>query len=177
MAWAMSTFSDPKRVVAFPHLSLASGAIKGWDKRNQFYFQMLTSLANHYAFDIETPFEKLPETMQEVVLNGSGKEQIPFNYLNERGTSFQRSHSFEGILHNLQRRYHESDSLAVREELSKYINSTTCPDCAGTRLKREARHVKVGNQNIHQVCEVPLKQALTFFESLELHGRQTRHCR
>lgn len=163
-------FFDPKRVVAFPHLSLASGAIKGWDKRNQFYFQMLTSLASHYAFDIETPFEKLPQTMQEVVLNGSGKEQIPFNYLNERGTIFQRSHSFEGILHNLQRRYHESDSLAVREELSKYINSTTCPDCAGTRLKREARHVKVGNQNIHQVCEVPLKQALTFFESLELQG-------
>lgn len=163
-------FFDPKRVVAFPHLSLASGAIKGWDKRNQFYFQMLTSLANHYAFDIETPFEKLPQTMQEVVLNGSGKEQIPFNYLNERGTIFQRSHSFEGILLNLQRRYHESDSLAVREELSKYINSTTCPDCAGTRLKREARHVKVGNQNIHQVCEVPLKQALTFFESLELQG-------
>ena len=163
-------FFDPKRVVAFPHLSLASGAIKGWDKRNQFYFQMLTSLANHYVFDIETPFEKLPQTMQEVVLNGSGKEQIPFNYLNERGTIFQRSHSFEGILHNLQRRYHESDSLAVREELSKYINSTTCPDCAGTRLKREARHVKVGNQNIHQVCEVPLKQALTFFESLELQG-------
>jgi excinuclease ABC subunit A len=163
-------FFDPKRVVAFPHLSLASGAIKGWDKRNQFYFQMLTSLANHYAFDIETPFEKLPQAMQEVVLNGSGKEQIPFNYLNERGTIFQRSHSFEGILHNLQRRYHESDSLAVREELSKYINSTTCPDCAGTRLKREARHVKVGNKNIHQVCEVPLKQALTFFESLVLHG-------
>ncbi len=163
-------FFDPKRVVAFPHLSLASGAIKGWDKRNQFYFQMLTSLANHYAFDIETPFEKLPQTMQEIVLNGSGKEQIAFNYLNERGTIFQRSHSFEGILHNLQRRYHESDSLAVREELSKYINSTTCPDCAGTRLKREARHVKVGNQNIHQVCEVPLKQALTFFESLELQG-------
>lgn len=163
-------FFDPKRVVAFPHLSLASGAIKGWDKRNQFYFQMLTSLANHYAFDIETPFEKLPQTMQEIVLNGSGKEQIAFNYLNERGTIFQRSHSFEGILHNLQRRYHESDSLAVREELSKYINSTTCPDCAGTRLKREARHVKVGNQNIHQVCEVPLKQALTFFELLELQG-------
>jgi len=163
-------FFDPKRVVAFPHLSLASGAIKGWDKRNQFYFQMLTSLANHYAFDIQTPFEKLPQAMQEIVLNGSGKEQIPFNYLNERGTIFQRSHSFEGILHNLQRRYHESDSLAVREELSKYINSTTCPDCAGTRLKREARHVKVGNQNIHQVCEVPLKQALTFFESLELQG-------
>lgn len=163
-------FFDPKRIVAFPHLSLASGAIKGWDKRNHFYFQMLTSLANHYAFDIETPFEKLPQTMQEIVLNGSGKEQIAFNYLNERGTIFQRSHSFEGILHNLQRRYHESDSLAVREELSKYINSTTCPDCAGTRLKREARHVKVGNQNIHQVCEVPLKQALTFFESLELQG-------
>lgn len=164
------TFFDPKRVVAFPHLSLASGAIKGWDKRNQFYFQMLTSLAKHYQFDIETAFENLPEAIQSIVLNGSGKEQIAFNYMSDRGVVFQRSHHFEGILQNLQRRYHESESVAVREELAKYINSTTCPDCAGTRLRREARHVKVGAKNIHQVCEVPLKQALTFFESIELQG-------
>ncbi|HOY70930.1 MAG TPA: excinuclease ABC subunit UvrA [Methylotenera sp.] len=164
------TFFDPKRVVAFPHLSLASGAIKGWDKRNQFYFQMLTSLANHYQFDIETAFENLPEAVQSIVLNGSGKEQIAFNYMSDRGVVFQRSHNFEGILQNLQRRYHESESVAVREELAKYINSTTCPDCAGTRLRIEARHVKVGGQNIHQVCQVPLKQALTFFETIELHG-------
>ncbi len=164
------TFFDPKRVVAFPYLSLASGAIKGWDKRNQFYFQMLTSLASHYKFDIETAFENLNTEIQDVILNGSGKTQIAFNYLNERGVVFQRSHHFEGILHNLQRRYHESDSAAVRDELAKYINSTSCPDCAGTRLRIEARHVKVGGQNIHQVCQVPLKQALTFFETIELHG-------
>ena len=163
-------FFDPKRVVAFPHLSLASGAIKGWDKRNQFYFQMLLSLAAHYGFDIETPFENLPDHIQDVLLNGSGREQIAFKYLNERGTFFGKTHNFEGILNNLQRRYRESDSLAVRDELSKYINSAPCPDCAGTRLRIEARHVKVGNKNIHQICEVPLKQALTFFEALELHG-------
>ncbi len=163
-------FFDPKRVVAFPHLSLASGAIKGWDKRNQFYFQMLLSLAAHYGFDTETPFENLPEHIQDVLLNGSGREQIAFKYLNERGTFFGKTHNFEGILNNLQRRYRESDSLAVRDELSKYINSAPCPDCTGTRLRIEARHVKVGNKNIHQICEVPLKQALTFFEALELQG-------
>ncbi len=166
------TFFDPKRVVAFPHLSLASGAIKGWDKRNQFYFQMLQSLAQHYGFDIEQPFEKLPEEIQKVLLNGSGREQIPFRYLNERGTFFSKTHSFEGILNNLQRRYRESDSMAVREELAKYISSSHCPDCAGTRLRREARHVKVGGQNIHQVCDVPLKQAFNFFVNLNLSGQK-----
>lgn len=164
------TFFDPKRVVAFPHLSLASGAIKGWDKRNQFYFQMLASLSQHYNFDLEVAFEELSEDIQNILLFGSGKEQITFRYLNERGTFFGKTHSFEGIIHNLQRRYRESDSTAVRDELAKYINATTCPDCSGTRLRREARHVKVGEKNIHQICEVPLKQALTFFESLELHG-------
>jgi excinuclease ABC subunit A len=163
-------FFDPKRVVAFPTLSLASGAIKGWDKRNQFYFQMLASLATHYNFDLEKPFEELPLHIQDVLLNGSGKEQITFKYLNERGTFFGKTHTFEGILNNLQRRYRESDSAAVRDELAKYINSTTCPDCAGTRLRIEARHVKVGGHNIHQVCQVPLKQALTFFETLKLEG-------
>ena len=164
------TFFDPKRVVAFPHLSLASGAIKGWDKRNQFYFQMLMSLAKHYEFDVEQAFEKLPEDIQDVLLNGSGKTQIAFQYLNERGTFFGKTHTFEGILNNLQRRYRESDSSAVRDELAKYINAAACPDCAGTRLRREARHVKVGDKNIHQVCEVPLKQALNFFETLQLNG-------
>jgi excinuclease ABC subunit A len=164
------TFFDPKRVVAFPHLSLASGAIKGWDKRNQFYFQMLASLSQHYNFDLEVAFEELSEDIQNILLFGSGKEQITFKYLNERGTFFGKTHSFEGIIHNLQRRYRESDSTAVRDELAKYINATTCPDCTGTRLRREARHVKVGEKNIHQICEVPLKQALTFFETLQLHG-------
>ena len=166
------SFFDPKRVVAFPHLSLASGAIKGWDKRNQFYFQMLQSLATHYGFDLETAFEELPVHIQHVLLHGSGKEAIAFKYLNERGSSFQKSHTFEGILNNLQRRYHETDSSTVREELAKYLNSQACPDCSGTRLRREARHVKVGKRNIHEVCEIPLKQALTFFETLALTGQK-----
>ena len=164
------SFFDSKRVVAFPTLSLASGAIKGWDKRNQFYFQMLSSLAAHYNFDLEMAFEELPLHIQDVLLNGSGREVIAFKYLNERGTFFGKTHTFEGILNNLQRRYRESDSSAVREELAKYLNNQACPECAGTRLRVEARHVKVGGQNIHQVCQVPLKQALTFFEKLELHG-------
>jgi excinuclease ABC subunit A len=163
-------FFDPKRVVAFPHLSLAAGAIKGWDRRNQFYFQMLASLAAHYKFDLDTTFEKLPEQVQHILLHGSGKEEIAFKYLNERGVFYQKNHAFEGILNNLQRRYHETDSQTVREELAKYLNSQTCPDCVGTRLRKEARHVKVGNKNIHEVCEVPLKQALTFFDTIELTG-------
>jgi len=163
-------FFDPKRVVAFPHLSLAAGAIKGWDRRNQFYFQMLSSLAAHYNFDLDTTFEKLPENIQHILLHGSGKEDIGFKYLNERGVFYQKNHAFEGILNNLQRRYHETDSQTVREELAKYLNSQTCPDCVGTRLRKEARHVKVGNKNIHEVCEVPLKQALTFFDTIELTG-------
>lgn len=166
------SFFDPKRVVAFPHLSLAAGAIKGWDKRNQFYFQLLSSLAAHYKFDLETAFEELPEEVQHILLQGSGKEEIAFKYINERGSFFEKRHSFEGILNNLQRRYHETDSTTVREELAKYLNSQTCPSCAGTRLRTEARHVKVGNKNIHEVCEVPLKQALTFFETIELHGQK-----
>ena len=163
-------FFDPKRVVAFPHLSLAAGAIKGWDRRNQFYFQMLASLAAHYKFDLDSPFEKLPEAIQQVLLHGSDKETLPFKYLNERGTFFEKTHAFEGILNNLKRRYHETDSQTVREELAKYLNSKTCPDCNGTRLRKAARFVKVGNKNIHEVCEVPLKLALTFFEKLELTG-------
>ncbi|HZV99195.1 MAG TPA: excinuclease ABC subunit UvrA, partial [Methylophilaceae bacterium] len=166
------SFFDPKRVVAFPHLSLAAGAIKGWDRRNQFYFQMLSSLAHHYSFDLDTAFEELTPHIQNVLLHGSGKETIPFKYLNERGTYFQKSHTFEGILNNLQRRYHETDSVTVREELAKYLNSQACPECSGTRLRREARHVKVGGENIHEVCEVPLKQALAFFDNLELTGQK-----
>ena len=166
------SFFDPKRVVAFPHLSLAAGAIKGWDKRNQFYFQLLSSLAAHYGFELETAFETLPANIQQILLHGSGKEEIAFKYLNERGSFFEKRHSFEGILNNLQRRYHETDSATVREELAKYLNSQTCPSCAGTRLRTEARHVKVGDKNIHEVCEVPLKQALTFFENIKLQGQK-----
>jgi excinuclease ABC subunit A len=163
-------FFDPKRVVAFPHLSLASGAIKGWDKRNQFYFQLLQSLSEHYKFDLETVFEELPEKIQDVILNGSGSEQISFSYLNERGQINKKMHSFEGILNNLKRRYHETDSGTVRDELAKYLNMQTCPSCEGARLRIEARHVKVGKKNIHEICHTPLKETVYFFESLKLKG-------
>ncbi|CAM8401768.1 UvrA Excinuclease ATPase subunit [Candidatus Methylopumilus universalis] len=163
-------FFDPKRVVAFPHLSLASGAIKGWDKRNQFYFQLLQSLSEHYQFDLETVFEEIPEKIQDVILNGSGSEQISFSYLNERGQINKKMHNFEGILNNLKRRYHETDSGTVRDELAKYLNMQTCPSCEGSRLRIEARHVKVGKKNIHEICNTPLKETVHFFESLKLKG-------
>jgi excinuclease ABC subunit A len=163
-------FFDPKRVVAFPHLSLASGAIKGWDKRNQFYFQLLQSLCEHYKFDLETVFEELPEKIQDIILNGSGSEQISFSYLNERGQINKKMHSFEGILNNLKRRYHETDSGTVRDELAKYLNMQTCPSCEGSRLRIEARHVKVGKKNIHEICNTSLKETVHFFESLKLKG-------
>jgi excinuclease ABC subunit A len=163
------TFFDPKRVVAHPELSLAGGAIRGWDRRNQFYFQMLTSLAAHFGFDVEVPFEKLPEPAQSVVLDGS-KEKIAFSYLNERGRTVIKEHSFEGVLPNLERRYKETDSLVVREELAKFLNTKACPVCEGTRLRLEARNVKVGDKTIYEVSAIPLKQELEFFRGLALEG-------
>ena len=167
-------FFDPKRIVAFPNLSLASGAVKGWDRRNQFYFQMLSSLAKYYKFDVDVPFESLPEKAQQVVLYGSGKEKIPFAYVNERGRTVIKEHSFEGVVVNLERRYRETDSLAVKEELSKFINEQQCPECEGTRLRVEARFVKVGTgaqqRAIYQVAAMPLRDTLNFFETLKLKG-------
>src|SRR6266536_246593 len=163
------TFFDPKRVVAHPDLSLASGAIRGWDRRNQFYFQMLASLAAHFKFDVEAAFEKLPEPVRNIVLCGA-KEKISFSYLSERGHTVVKEHAFEGILPNLERRYRETDSLAVREELAKYLNVKACPACGGTRLRTEARHVKVAEKAIYEVSGIPLKQTLAFFEKLELSG-------
>ncbi|OYW15467.1 MAG: excinuclease ABC subunit A, partial [Hydrogenophilales bacterium 12-64-6] len=154
------TFFDPARVVAFPHLSLASGAIKGWDKRNQFFYMMLQSLAMHYGFDLDTPWESLPARIQDVILNGSGKEAIAFQTLAPRGGYTTKSYPFEGVLANMERRYHESDSMAVREELAKYQNNMPCPSCQGTRLREEARHVMVGGVPIYQVSAMPLKQVL-----------------
>jgi len=163
------TFFDPKRVVAHPGLSLAGGAIRGWDRRNQFYFQMLTSLAAHFGFDVEVPFEKLSEAVQTLVLQGS-TEKIAFSYLNERGRTVIKEHAFEGILPNLERRYKETDSLVVREELAKFLNTKACPVCEGTRLRLEARHVKVGDKAIYEVSAIPLKQELEFFKELRLEG-------
>jgi len=167
------SFFDPRRVVAHPGMSLASGAIRGWDRRNQFYFQMLTSLAAHLKFDVDAPFEKLPEAVQSVVLYGT-KEKIPFSYLNERGRTFIKEHAFEGIIPNLERRHKETDSVVVREELSKYLNTQACPSCGGTRLREEARHVKVGPEGqeraIYEISGMPLKAGLDFFTRLRLEG-------
>jgi excinuclease ABC subunit A len=168
------TFFDPTRVVAFPHLSLASGAIKGWDKRNQFFFMMLQSLAMHYGFDLETPYEELPERIRNIILNGSGKEPIAFQYLAPRGGFSTRQHPFEGVLANMERRYRESDSLAVREELAKYQNNKPCPSCGGTRLRIEARHVMVGGLPLFEVSAMPLKQALAFFQGLSIEGHRAQ---
>ncbi len=165
-------FFDPEKVVAHPELSLSAGAIKGWDKRNQFYFQMIQSLATHYGFDVDTPFETLDKKLQNIILNGSGKEAIDFVYLSERGTTFNRSHAFEGILPNLERRYRETDSPAVREQLLDYQSHRACPSCSGARLRKEARHVYVGQQALHDVSAWPLTKAHQFFDTLDLEGNK-----
>ncbi|CAH2809104.1 MAG: Excinuclease ABC subunit A [uncultured Paraburkholderia sp.] len=168
------TFFDPKRVVVHPSLSLAAGAVKGWDRRNQFYFQMLQSLATFYEFDIDTAVEDLPEKVRKILLFGSGKQEIPFSYINERGRTSVREHVFEGIIPNLERRYRETDSVAVREELAKYQNNQPCPHCAGTRLCHEARFVRIGAdgdaRGIFEISGWPLRDALSYFQTLRLEG-------
>ncbi|MBK8065505.1 MAG: excinuclease ABC subunit UvrA [Betaproteobacteria bacterium] len=167
-------FFDPRRVVAHPNLSLASGAIKGWDRRNHFYFTMLGALATRYGFDVEQPWEVLDDEVQQLILFGSGKDKIDFPYLSERGRTQIREHAFEGVIHNLERRWKETDSSAVREELAKFRNVRTCPECGGTRLRREARHVKLGmpgdERAIYELSALPLRVAQVFFEGLALTG-------
>ncbi|OGA56217.1 MAG: excinuclease ABC subunit A [Betaproteobacteria bacterium RIFCSPLOWO2_12_FULL_67_28] len=163
-------FFDPRRVVAHPNLSLASGAIRGWDRRNHFFYSMLQSLARHSGFDVEQPWEMLSPEVQQLVLHGSGKEKIPFQYLTGRGRAQVREHAFEGVIPNLERRYRETDSVVVREELSKYRNTQPCPDCGGARLRREARHVRIGGRALHEIGQLPLGEALAFFRQLTLEG-------
>ena len=163
-------FFDPRRVVAHPNLSLASGAIRGWDRRNHFYYAMLGSLAEHYGFDVEQPWEMLEDEVQRLILFGSGKEKIAFRYLTERGRTQVREHAFEGVIPNLDRRYRETDSAVVREELAKFRNVQTCPDCGGSRLRREARNVRIGGCTLHEVAGWPLRQTLPFFRDLALEG-------
>jgi excinuclease ABC subunit A len=162
------TFFDPKRIVSYPGLSLAGGAIKGWDRRNQFYFQMLIGLAAHYEFDIDMPFEKLPQDAQQIILYGSGKQKIAFKYPGERGRAIVKEEVFEGIAVSFERRYRETDSMAVREELAKYISNKVCPDCEGTRLRPEARNVRVGDQTLHEISAMPLRTAHHWFEKVQL---------
>jgi len=166
------SFLDPARVVAYPHLSLAAGAIRGWDRRNQFYFQMLTTLATHYKFDIDVPFEELPDNIREIVLFGSGKDKIAFRYLADNGRSTVREHTFEGIINNLERRYKETDSMAVRDELSKYLNSRVCPECEGTRLRVEARNVFIGGKTLPHLSGLALGVARDFFGAVRLTGHR-----
>ncbi|ADL54668.1 excinuclease ABC subunit UvrA [Gallionella capsiferriformans] len=166
------SFFDPKRIVTLPSLSLSSGAIKGWDRRNQFYYQLLSGLARHYDFDLEQSFESLPDHIQQAVLYGSGKVEIAFQYTNERGRPMLREHAFEGVVNNLERRYKETDSPTVREELSKYLNSCTCTECNGTRLRLEARHVRFLDKNLYEISALPLSDSLHFFQTLKLSGQK-----
>jgi excinuclease ABC subunit A len=167
-------YFDKNRVVAFPQLSLASGAIKGWDKRNQFYFQILSSLAKHYCFDIDSPFSELDEDIQNIILFGSKKEKIEFNYFVGTGRVQKRKHVFEGVLNNFKRRYEETESNTVRDELAKFLSNQICPSCNGTRLRKEARNVLVGDMNLHNICELPLRQAFDFFNTLNLEGNKAQ---
>ena len=161
---------DPDRVVGHSDRSLAAGAVRGWDRRNAYYFQLIKSLAKHYKFDIETPFNDLPPSIQKVILNGSGQDKIKFSYLNESGDRWERQHRFEGIIPNLERRYRETESPMVREELSRYISEQICPDCEGQRLNQGARHVFVGDNNLPTMTRLPVGQALKRFETLKLKG-------
>ena len=163
---------DVDRVVADPKLSLAGGAIRGWDKRNGYYFQLITSLAKHYGFDIDKPFNKLLKKHRQVILYGSGKETIEFNYVNDRGANYSRKHKFEGIINNLERRYRDTDSNSVREELSKYLSTQHCHTCEGKRLNESARHVFVKDHSLPSVTAMPIGDTKDFFEKLRLPGKR-----
>ena len=166
-------FFDPDRVIHDETLSLAAGAISGWDRRNAFYFQMLNCLAEHYGFDIEKPFRRLSKKVRDIILYGSGKEKINFSYLRSHGRRpRRRSHSFEGVIPNMERRYRDSESNTIREELARYLNTQSCESCQGSRLKTGARHVFVGNQPVHRLTAMPIESSLDFFESLSLPGHQ-----
>jgi excinuclease ABC subunit A len=165
-------FVDPERIVAHPELSLSAGAVRGWDRRNAYYYQLMKSLATHYDFDLDTPFENLSEDLKKVVLYGSGRTKIDFNYLSDRGKSVKRSHNFEGVIPNMQRRYHETESNSVREELAKYHTIRACPDCDGARLNEGSRHVFVEQTNLPEVTEMPVGEVKDFFDKLVLPGKR-----
>ncbi|MCT8818332.1 excinuclease ABC subunit UvrA, partial [Glaesserella parasuis] len=166
-------YFDERKVVQNPDVSLASGAIKGWDRRSFYYFGLLKSVAKHYDFDIEMPFNQLPKKIQNIILNGS-KDEIEFVYVNDRGDSVKRVHTFEGVLNNMARRYKETESNAVREELAKYINNRVCTDCEGSRLRREARYVFLEKTNLPMVSEKSIGESLEFFEGLHLSGQKAQ---
>ncbi len=165
-------FFDPAKVITDPSLSLAGGAIRGWDRRNAWYFQIIRSLAEYYGFDPETPWQDLPKRIREIILHGSGTEAIEFTHFNERGRVVKKTHPFEGVLNNMRRRYHETESNAVREELARYISHQPCPDCAGTRLNEAARNVFVVDRRLPDLVALPIEQGLAFFRELQLPGHK-----
>lgn len=165
-------FFDESRIVTHPESSLAAGAIRGWDRRSVYYFHMLNSLAEHYGFDIDTPFNKLTRKHQKIILHGSGNDEICFSYVNDRGDIYQRTHTFEGVIPNFERRYRDTESQMVRDELAKYLSTQSCPDCGGTRLREEARHVFIKDRNLPSVTTLPVGEALSYFETLKLKGKQ-----
>lgn len=165
-------YFEADRVVMHPEASLAEGAIRGWDRRNVYYFHMLSSLAKHYGFSIDTPFDQLAADIQKTILYGSGKEEIAFSYVNDRGTVFKNRHVFEGIIPNLERRYRDTESQSVRDELAKFIASQPCPDCHGTRLCRDARHVFVNDLRLPEITAMPVGEASDYFDTLNLTGRK-----
>ena len=166
----VAQFFDPAKVVGHPELSLAAGAMRGWDRRNAYYFSMIASLAKHYGFDVDMPWQQLSQPIREVILHGSGNEEIALTYVSETGRKVQRKHAFEGILPNLERRYRETESAAVREELSKYVSERACPECGGARLNRQARNVFVADRPLPDIAVLPIDACLAFFETLSLPG-------
>ena len=167
-------FFDPKRIVAAPHLSLAAGAIRSWDKKNPFTFPLVESLAEHYSFSVDTPFEQLPDNLRHILLYGSGKEVIRFRHFSDKGGQIERNHTFEGIIPNIERRYRASDSATLREDLARYISNSTCPNCQGSRLRSEARHVHVGDKTLHEINRLPLAEARNYFNCLQLPGHKAQ---
>ncbi|MDP7389617.1 MAG: excinuclease ABC subunit UvrA, partial [Pseudomonadales bacterium] len=168
----VTQFFDPDLVVADDELTLAEGAIRGWDRRNVYYFHMLSSIAEHFGFDVEVPFNKLSKKHREVILNGSGRQRIDFSYVNDRGDIIKRTHRFEGVLPNMARRFRETESSMVRENLQKFVRVTHCPSCAGTRLREESRHVFVGKSNLPNITEQSIAATLAHFNKLKLKGQR-----
>ena len=166
-------FFDEEKIVLYPQASLAEGAIRGWDQRNVYYFQMLTSLAKHYHFDVRTPWHQLKENERNVILFGS-KEAINFNYVNDRGDIYQRTHRFEGVINNLERRYKDTESQTVREELSKLLTTQDCPACHGTRLREAARHVFIDNKTLPEICALPIGDSYDYFQQLNFTGAKAK---
>ena len=165
-------YFDPAKLVQDPSLTLAQGAIRGWDKRSLYYYQQLQAVAEHFGFDLDTPFEQLSDAQRHIVLHGSGEENVAFHYRNDRGERVKKAHPFEGVINNLERRYRETESESVREDLARYLNMQACPSCHGSRLRADARHVYIDSRTLPDIVRLPIGQARDYFEQLQLAGKQ-----